>query len=378
VNTNRGALHLPGAGIGPRLPEGVQLLKGSVVRLSPTAAALVRRRPLVLTDRDRELLVAVHRHRFLTAELVALAFFPPGPAGRRSHCSVAYERLRQLWLWHLVDRIELPIARVLGGSHAYLYTLGRAGVPVVSAVLGGTAPVRRPRLDRLDDQFLDHDLYATTLWANLCALLRAAPSCHWSWTAEREMRARHVRTCDPATGRWLPFLPDGYFEVTYGPGLPAAAPRRESGAPPDRGAPAGQQRRPAGAPGAAGAERQCCVVEIDTGMLSLRRFRHKLRGFELALSSGMFLSKWNRTAFEVLVLTDSETRLRHLWEAGRTVVPPERWAWYSLATFAALEPGRFRDHLWLTLEGERVRLLYDSFPGMADEIQSTDDAGAAA
>ena len=353
AHATHSALHprRPG-GLGGRerpLPEGVQLLKGSVVRRTPTRVQLGQRKSLVLTERDRDILLAVHQHGFLTAELIELAFFPAGAGGRTTPSSAAYDRLRQLWLWSFVDRIELPVARAVGGGHPYLYTLGQRGVPVVADALGAAACVRRRRLDRLDDQFLDHDVYAARLWANLRALLQDVPERRvhgWSWVAETELRARHLGVDDPQTGRRLPFLPDGYFEVTYWP---------SAGSPTAIGA-AGSLT----ATGAAGGDVQCCVVEIDTGTLSLTKFRRKLRGFELALRSGLFAREWRRPSFEVAILTGSEARLHHLWHAARAVVPRSRWDSYSLGTFAALNPELFPDYDWLTLAGERVPLLYDN------------------
>jgi hypothetical protein len=44
----------------------VQELRGHYVRRLPTATEMSARSPIVLTERDRQLLVAVHRHGFMT------------------------------------------------------------------------------------------------------------------------------------------------------------------------------------------------------------------------------------------------------------------------------------------------------------------------
>src|SRR5207302_5985089 len=119
------------------------------------------------------LLQAVHQLGFLTAELVQLAFFPPPSGSRSSASSKAYERLRDLWLWGYLERVELPVARVLGGRRPLLYALGRQAVPLVEQRMGtATLPVQPRRLDRLDHVFVDHDLKAAGLWASLTAELR--------------------------------------------------------------------------------------------------------------------------------------------------------------------------------------------------------------
>jgi hypothetical protein len=54
---------------------------------------------------------------------------------------------------------------------------------------------------------------------------------------------------------WLPFLPDGYFEIAYRNG-----------------------------------DVQACLVEIDVGTLTLRRFARKIQSFETALDDEVFRS----------------------------------------------------------------------------------------
>jgi hypothetical protein len=128
---------------------------------------------------------------------------------------------------------------------------------------------------------------------------------------------------DPQARRWLPFLPDAYFEIEY---LDGAV--------------------------------QCCLVEIDMGTQALRYVRRKLRAFELALAQGLFARHWNHPEFEVLILTPSLARLEHVWEAARQEVAEERWPWYVLTTLAGLDPAAFGREIWRTLEDERVSLLY--------------------
>ncbi len=49
---------------------------------------------------------------------------------------VAYERVRDLWLWGYLERVELPVARVLGGRRPFLYALGLQAVPIVEHRMG--------------------------------------------------------------------------------------------------------------------------------------------------------------------------------------------------------------------------------------------------
>jgi hypothetical protein len=301
-----------------------------LVRTSPTKAQLATRTPIVLTDRDEDILTWVYTHGFLTTELIELAFFPEPEHGRRSPSSRAYERLAQLWRWGYVERVELPVARSAGGRRPYLYALGRRGEPIVARRLGqGAAPVRR-RLERLSGLFVDHDLQIAAVWANLVALLRTSRAQLGRWLLERELRARKVRVQDPRTGWWLAVLPDAAFEIVYPDDLV-----------------------------------QTCQLEVDMGTLTLRRFRRKLRAFELSLAQGL-AAQHGEDDFEVLVLTNSRGRLQELWRTARDEVAPERWSAYSFGTLDMLEPRIFPEANWVTVGNELVPLLYDdAFPAAA-------------
>jgi hypothetical protein len=117
--------------------DGYVPLRGHLVRRVPTCAELARRPPLVVTDRGRGILSAVFGLGFLTSEHVVRAFFPE-EMERSGQATTAYDRLRLLWLWSLLDRIELPVARVIGGR-PFLPTLGRAGDPYVAGKGAGGA-----------------------------------------------------------------------------------------------------------------------------------------------------------------------------------------------------------------------------------------------
>jgi len=300
----------------------VQELRGQYVRRLPSPAELKKRSPIVLTERDRQLLSAVHLHGLLTTDLIELAFFPPQQEFRTSASSKAYERLRELWLWGYLERIELPVARVLGGRRPFLYALGRHGVPVVELEAGTrTEPVQPRRLDRLDHVFIDHDLQAAALWANVQAQLRERRGCTCRWLGERELRAKRMQVrLRSRTGDdyWAPFLPDAYFEITY---------------------PTGHV--------------QVALVEIDMGTLTLRRFERKVQAFERALYEDVFEQQFKRQTFAVYVLTHSWRRLQRLWQAARRVVDSDRYADYFFATFEALDPEEFGDWRWCDLNDQR-------------------------
>jgi hypothetical protein len=156
--------------------------------------------------------------------------------------------------------------------------------------MGTAVPPIQPRwLDRLDHVFVDHDLKAAALWANLRAQLRGRRGCRWLWIGERELRAKRMRVRARNADYWLPFLPDGYFEVSYSNG-----------------------------------DVQACLVEIDMGTLTLRRFARKVQAFETALEDEVFCRHLKRDDFAVLVLTQSRRRAEALRHVASRVVPGDR------------------------------------------------------
>jgi hypothetical protein len=64
-------------GTARRTYEIRQELGGHYVRRPRSSTDISSRATIVLTERDRQLVVAVHQHGFLTTDLVELAFSPP-------------------------------------------------------------------------------------------------------------------------------------------------------------------------------------------------------------------------------------------------------------------------------------------------------------
>jgi hypothetical protein len=216
--------------------------------------------------------------------------------------------------------VEQPVAPALGGRRPYLYAVGPAAVPVLTARLGATArAVHRRRLDRPDARALEHDYQAARLWARLTAHRPQTRVTGFRWEAELSLRARGLRVRVPGPddgsgggrGRVLPFLPDGYLELDY----------------------------PDGAV-------QCCVLEVDRGTQPLRRLARKLVAFEAFLEQGLFARQFGREDFEVLVLAPAAARRRHLHAAARGVVPEDRWERYFFALPEALTAEEFPWGWW--------------------------------
>lgn len=284
-------------------------LNASLVVRRPTPAELAHRRPLTLTHRDQAILTITHVFGFLTTDLIELAYFPPDHPHRAAPSTCAYDRLRQLWLWGYLERVELPQARSVGGRLPYLYSLGRQGVPIIQEQV--SEPVHARRIDRLDALFVDHNLKAAALWANLHRLGCDQPVrqiARVSAWGERQLRAWRLAslTTYPHRRRW-PFLPDGMLKLQYRDG-----------------------------------RTQLIAVEIDAGTLTTTRFRRKIECFERYVSVGGIRQTFGAEHLDVWILAPTATRLQHLLKVIGQVVSTGRRDAYFLTTFATLDPPRFR------------------------------------
>lgn len=295
---------------------------GQLTVRRPTAEELARRVSFGLTERDQELLAAVATHGFLTVELLSLAFYPlrAGPAAVAAR---AYWRIRQLWLWGFLERVELPVPRGYRGSKPSLYTLGRRGVPHAERYLApGVAPIVR-RVDRLDAASVPHNLVSAALWANLVAALRGTAGRVARWIPERVLRGMKVVLRDPDSNNRLPVLPDAYFEV----------------ADEDDG------------------DVQACFLEVDMGTLTRERFRRKLQAFRYYQAWGLSEQHWGQRWLQVLVIVPSPARRDELVALAQETLTAAWWPWVGFLTVDALDPRRFDRELWRWVDGRRARLL---------------------
>jgi Replication-relaxation len=294
-----------------------------IVRRLPTRADLLERKPMVVTARDRRILAALADFGFLSTEIIVRAFFPGTDGDDPAPDRAALARLRLLWLWSLVERIELPVARVFGGRRPFLYAVGPSGVAwVPERRATGEGPVQRPRLDRLDERLLDHDLTVAAFWAHLVAGLRGSRAIPERWVSERTLRTWREQTRAIHRGGVPLTLPDGIAEIRY----------------PDD-------------------TFQCCVLEVDLGTETLRRFARKVRGFEAYRTGGWFPEHFGYDSFEVIVLCPSDRRRDHLRRVAGEIVSCERWGAYRFGTFAALAGTSAGEPSWVDLTNHWSPLL---------------------
>ena len=162
-----------------------RLLKGAYPLQSgprPSAVGLRYSLGRRLTDRDREIAIAVHRHRVLLARHIADMFFSTRKRG--------LVRLRTLADLGVLDRFRI-LART-GEPNEYHYVLGRVGASIVAAEHGGDpdAAARRWRGDTAlvlaRGQRLAHAIGISGFYAGLAAEARQGRGRLAEWMTEAE------------------------------------------------------------------------------------------------------------------------------------------------------------------------------------------------
>lgn len=229
-----------------------------------------------ITTRDLDILVAIHRFRFLTRELIEWVFFSDGRAVFDRRSSASGRRLQALHETGFVERLVLPMLPGAGRA-PLVYALSSRGADAVASRLG----VDRenvdwlPRHNRATAFFMEHTLAIARLWASLTAALRDSDITIGKWISEAALRRQDVRVYDYADRR-LPLRPDGYFELNY----------------PDDTV-------------------WCLFVEIDMGTETNARVARKMRAYDWYRLRG-FEEHYGRQTFDVLVITSGARRMENL------------------------------------------------------------------
>ncbi len=228
-----------------------------------------QRSRLVIGERDSELLAEIYYHRAMSRSQVQELYF-----GSVARCN---SRLRQLFDHGYLSRHYPSAARY--GAEA-VYTLGPAGIPVVAGSTGlDPAEVRR-QCGR--PTYMEHTLEVVEFY--LAA--RRASASSGTVAIERwlpEIRCRHeYRIRLKGQSQWAKevFKPDGFVRLT----------RTRGGA----------------------TEDFSYFIEIDLGHTSSRQFGRKIDSYSRYRDTGMFTERYSSSAFQTLVITTGQARLRNL------------------------------------------------------------------
>ncbi|MGA9761206.1 MAG: replication-relaxation family protein [Gaiellaceae bacterium] len=261
---------------------------------------------MVLTDRDCEILVAVHKHRFLTRDHIASIFFPASPLARsETLLSSCNSRLQKLFHNGYLSR------QVRGQTLAseMIYALDKRGVRVVSKLLGlDSSEVRwSPKRSMTELYFREHTLAINDLWVafELAAREHSELSVRcfemdgpllWDWIDDRD-----------APRGYLPVRPDAFMQLAWGDKLASF------------------------------------FLEVDRATMTRKRFVQKIRAYRLYWRSGGFERAYEAASFRVLTSTPSERRRDSLRQAARAAGASRM---FLFAVHDAVRSGQLFEPIW--------------------------------
>jgi len=230
---------------------------------------------MALTTRDRGIVCAVYRHRFLRRDQIAAVFFPASPqAQARTLVSSCNARLQRLFHHHYLAR---SMRMGYDGSTQAVYALDRRGAELVAEILGvDLAGIRwSPKQKRSELYFRDHTLAINDIWVAFeLAARETAELAIIDWTMDGPELWDEVR--ETSTGKRLPVRPDAYLPVAFG------------------------------------GRRAHFFLEVDRATMSNRRIAEKIRAYRLYWKGGGFRERYGASSFRVLVTAPSAQRRDNL------------------------------------------------------------------
>jgi hypothetical protein len=248
--------------------------------------------PLKLTERDRNLIRLVHRHRFLRSQQIIALF---------AHSSQLVIRRLQLLYHH--GYLERPRAQLdyyhLPGSRHIVYGLGSKGGKLLKKELGSQFPLVRwgEKNRSVGRIFLEHALLVSEI---MVAIERACRQTGIRFISEEELSRSIAPDGKPTRFRWntsiagnrkLGIVPDCVFALEY-PGNDGASIRAYFFLEADRG-----------------------TMPITRRTLTQTSFFRKILAYEATWAQSLHHTKFGFHRFRVLTVTKSPERVQSLVNA---------------------------------------------------------------
>jgi hypothetical protein len=222
---------------------------------------------MVLTQRDCEIIRAVHENRFLRRDQIERLFFTTTAA--------ANARLLALYQHRFLDRLYLPVE--LGSSQA-VYALDREGAALIAREeqMHLSQVTWRRKHNRVEFFFLEHTVLTAEIHVALQVALRGRSDVSLlEW--RRDAFLTRERFYDPAEDeRKLIVAPDAFFGL--------ATPEGSA----------------------------YFFVEVDLGTETLDRFRRKIVAYQEYWRSGRYRERYGHANFRVLTIGEGPQRLANL------------------------------------------------------------------
>lgn len=282
--------------------------------------------PMRITERDKQIVLAIYRFRILSAPQVEALLFPSSkPRGKRTVC----QRRLQL-LYHNRYLYRLKDQRVIGeGRPPLVYALDSHGADLVANELGinRVDVAWKPSHKQFSSQFLEHMLAVSSVRLVMATLNRNHQLVVRNWLDEASLKSAEMKGKVPfhyMGSRKITHYPDGYFclQLTV-------------------------EKKNAH-----------FFLEVDMGTMTNRRWQGKVRSYLHFRKTGMAKMHYGTENFRVLAVTKTEPRLRNLQRATKRAEGGHHFWFTTLDSVNIWQPMTVLTACWADATGERDRDLF--------------------
>ncbi|MEZ4671450.1 MAG: replication-relaxation family protein [Anaerolineae bacterium] len=248
--------------------------------------------PMQLTERDKQVIEAVHLYRVLRQDQIQALFFGASKAAQR--------RLIRLYHHGFLERLFLP---VVAGRSPTFYVLDRKGAELLRSELGYDELHWYNSSKDLKTDFLEHTIAINDF---RIAVTHAAQQEGYRlviWKSESDLKASYDRVAvrvPSGKAHNYPIVPDSYFVI----------------------------ETPLG--------RAHFFIEVDRGTETTDRFKSKIRAYTAYYETGGYEKRFQTKSLRVLTIAIGEKRLLNLKKATEDVNGRRRY-WFALASDLTLE-----------------------------------------
>lgn len=269
-----------------------------------------------LTERDKQIISAVHHYRLLSSEHVEALFFATTEGKSHSRRSACQRRLQLLFHHAYLDRLLLPL--IMGeGRSPFVYALGEAGVNFVAAESGiNRSQVGwKPKANHLGAMFLDHTLAINDFRIVVNLLAQNGVWKVNKWSDESIFRTTEDKDQVPfqiKRGQAVRAYPDGYFALEFPNTI----------------------------------HQPHFFLEVDRGTMSNTRWQDKIKAYTQFRASGRSQKYYGTQNFRVLTVTTSWRRLDNLRAATEEVGGSPHFWFTTQAHIDIWHPEKLLEPVW--------------------------------
>lgn len=220
-----------------------------------------------LTERDKQVVLAVYQHRLLRRDQIERLFF--------TQTSACNQRLMRLYQHGYLRRIFKPVS--FGASQA-VYAIDKHGARLVAQhrQVDLSNLNWKPKQRQVELMFLEHTLAIAEVYINLVLWIQTKPDTELLFW-KRESKELTDRVSDPEGKlKHLSIAPDAFFGI----------------------------QTPAG--------KSYFFVEVDMGTMALTRYRRKILAYRQYWKTGRYTQSYGFKSFRVLTIAKSNNRLSNL------------------------------------------------------------------